>query len=218
MQKYLELLEESKNGSDLVFNNVDELYYNLNKIRLSRSGSYTDSPERLKNNKATINQKTNYDKCFQYALTVALNYQNIKNNLERISKIKHFIHQYNWKEISFPSHKKDWKKFELNNKSIALNILYIPYNTEKIRHAYNSRNNLNRENQMILLMITDRKKWHYFVVKRLSALFRRMTSKHEGDFYCRNCLHSENKIKKHKNVSENHDYCYVEILTEDIKY
>ena len=74
---------------------------------------------------------------------------------------------------------------------------------------------------MILLMITDRKKWHYFAVKRLSALFRRMTSKHEGDFYCRNCLHSfrtENKIKKHKNVSENHDYCYVEILKEDIKY
>ena len=33
------------------------------------------------------------------------------------------IDQYNWKEIDFPSHKKDWKKFELNNKSIALNIL-----------------------------------------------------------------------------------------------
>ena len=52
--------------------------------------------------------------------------------------------------ISFPSHKKDWKKFESNNKSIALNILYVPHNTEKIRHAYKSKYNLNRENQVIL--------------------------------------------------------------------
>ena len=29
--------------------------------------------------KATINPKNNDDKCFQYAVAVALNYQNIKN-------------------------------------------------------------------------------------------------------------------------------------------
>ena len=51
-----------------------------------------------------------------YALTVTLNYKNIKNNPERISKIKPFIDQYNWKEIDFPSHKKEWKKFEKNKK------------------------------------------------------------------------------------------------------
>ena len=33
--------------------------------------------------------------------------------------------------MDFPSHSKDWKKFELNNKSIALNILYVSHNTEK---------------------------------------------------------------------------------------
>ena len=47
-----------------------------------------------------------------YALTVTLNYKNIKNNQERTSKIKPFIDQYNWKEIDFSSHKKEWKKFE----------------------------------------------------------------------------------------------------------
>ena len=63
-----------------------------------------------------------------------------------MSKIEPFIDQYNWKEITFPSDKNDWKKFESNNKSIALNILYIPYNTEEIRHANKSKYNLNREN------------------------------------------------------------------------
>ena len=42
-----------------------------------------------------------------------------------------FIDQYNCKEIEFPSPPKDWKKFEQNNKTIAVNILYVPYNTDK---------------------------------------------------------------------------------------
>ena len=79
----------------------------------------------------------------------------IKENHQRILKIKPFIDQYNWNEIDFPSTGKDWRKFELNNISIAINILYVPHNTEKICHAYKSKYNLIRENQVILLMITD---------------------------------------------------------------
>ena len=45
--------------------------------------------------------------------------------------MKPFINQYNWKGIEFPSHQKDWKKFEKNNKSISFNILYIKHNTNK---------------------------------------------------------------------------------------
>ena len=45
--------------------------------------------------------------------------------------MKHFIDKNDRKEKDFPSHSKDWKKFESNNKSIALNILHVPHNTEK---------------------------------------------------------------------------------------
>ena len=97
------------------------------------------------------------DNCFQYALTVALNYQNIeKKPLQRISKIRPFINQYDWKGINFPSHKEDWKKLESNNKSVALNILYVPYSAEK-KFAYKLKHNFKRKNQVILLMITDGK-------------------------------------------------------------
>ena len=37
-----------------------------------------DSTEQLKNKKATINLKNSDDNFFQHALTIALNYQNIK--------------------------------------------------------------------------------------------------------------------------------------------
>ena len=90
----------------------------------------------------------------------------------------------------------------------------MPYGTEEIRHAYKSKHNLKRENQVILLMITDGEKWHYLAVKKLSALLKGITSKHKGDSYCLNCFHSyrtEEKVKKHKKVCEDHDYFYVEM-------
>ena len=92
----------------------------------------------------------------------------------------------------------------------------MPHNTKEIRYAYKSKYNLNRENQVTLLMITDSEKWHYLAVKSLSALFRGITSKQDGDFYCLNCFKSyttENKLKKHKKVC---DYWYVE-MPEDNK-
>ena len=103
-------------------------------------------------------------------------------------------------ERDFPSHKKDCEKFESNNKSIAINILYIPYNNKEIRHAYKSKYNLERENLVILLMITDGEKWHYLAVKNFSALFRGITSKHDEHFCSLNCFYScstENKLKKY---------------------
>ena len=60
------------------------------------------------------------------AVTLALNDEQIKNHLERISKIMSFIDQYEWKEINFPSYEKDWNEFEKNNKAIALYVLYVP--------------------------------------------------------------------------------------------
>ena len=54
--------------------------------------------------KATINPKNmNDDRCFQYALTVALNYGKIKNHPERTKNIESFIDQYNWDEVNFLS-------------------------------------------------------------------------------------------------------------------
>ena len=76
---------------------------------------------------------------------------------------------------------------------------------------------LNRENQVILLAITDGKKWHYLAVKSLSALDRGITSKHGGDFYCLNCFYSYSTENKLKIVCGNHDYFYVEIPKEDSK-
>ena len=57
-----------------------------------------------------------------------------------------------------------------NNKRIAFNILFIPHNTKTIRVAYRSEYNHKRKKQVILLMITGGKKWHYLAVINMSVL------------------------------------------------
>ena len=56
-----------------------------------------------------INRRDN--KCFQYIVTVALNYADIKKDPQRKTKIKAFINKYEWEGINFPSGKDDWKTF-----------------------------------------------------------------------------------------------------------
>ena len=107
---------------------------------------------------------------FQNALDDALDCQNIETHPERTSKLKPYINKYNWEGIQFPAGPKEWKKFERNNKIFAHNILFIQHNTKTIRVAYRSEYNNNRKKQVILLMITDGKKWHYLAVTNLSAL------------------------------------------------
>ena len=56
-----------------------------------------------------------------------------------------------------------------------------------------------------------------FCSKKISALLHGVTSKHKGDFYYLNCLHSfrtENKLKSHENVCKNKDFCGIAMSSE----
>ena len=214
LQKYQDNLQNKMKGSDFIFNGINYLYYDLNRITISKGGSYIESPKWLKDKKCTINKKNTDNKCFKYVTTLALNFNNIDKHRQRISKIKLFINNYNWNDINFPAAKKDWNKFEVNNKNIALNILYVPFNTKKTEIAYKSKYNLIRDNQIILLMINNGKNWHYLAVTNLSGLLRGISSNHNSDYYCLNCFHSyrtENKLNVHKKICENHEYCNIEM-------
>ena len=144
------------------------MFYKSYKINWNCGGSYIDSPDWIKNKEVTINPINKKDnKCFQYAVTVALNHKEIEKHTERIKKFKPFINKYKWEGINFPSEKDNWKTFEKNNVTISVNLLYAK--KEKIYSAYVSKNNSNREKKVILLMIANGEKWHDLAVKKLSA-------------------------------------------------
>ena len=108
--------------------------------------------------------------------------------------------------------------------------MFIRHNEKTINLAYKSIYNCKRENQVVLSMITNGKKWHYTALKsvrtdyglnhpirNLSRLFRGITSNHNGDFCCLNCLRSfrtDNVLKIHEKLCDNNDYFCVEVPTQ----
>ena len=60
------------------------------------------------------------------------------------------------------------------------------------------------------MIIDNNENWHYLAVKKISRLFRGITSNNNGELYCLNCMHSfrtDNALKKHERLCDNHDYC-----------
>ena len=80
-------------GSDFIFDSVQLMYYKCHKVNFKRGDSFIDSPDWIKKKKAAINTRNTDDKCFQYAATVALNYEEIKRNPEIVSNVKPFINK-----------------------------------------------------------------------------------------------------------------------------
>ena len=159
-------------GSEFVFDYIQLLSYKCHKINPKCSELYINSPDRIKNKKATINPMNKKDnKCLQYAVTVALNYEEIKKDLQGIIKIKSFINKNNWKRINFPSEKNGWKKIEKDNVTTDLNVLYAKSIYIYIYPAYVSKHNSNHEKQVVILMISNRK-----VHSSLETLAMRATS------------------------------------------
>ena len=57
--------------------------------------------------KKTINSKNDDDNCFQYAITVALNHEQIKRDPQRMTVVRPIISQSEWKAIKFLPFSKD---------------------------------------------------------------------------------------------------------------
>ena len=214
-----------------MFDSVEMLGIHFHTIDLVKGSSHIESPRWLKNKGATINPKNTKDNyCFKYAVTIALNHQELGNDPQRISKrLISLTSKYNCDGLDFPmGYKDDWSKFERKNKDTALNILSVPYNKEKVQVQYKSKYNHKRKKQLVLLMITDNKgTWHYLALKSfktedgnmnpgrsISRLMRGLSSKHHGEHYCLGCLRAyrtEKSLIKHERLCKNHDYCKVSL-------
>ena len=91
LKRYQENLQEKMKGSEFGLDGVNLFYYDFNKISLNRGGSYIEPAKWIKGKRSIINPKNNDYKCFQYAITVALNHDRINRDPLRISKIKPFV-------------------------------------------------------------------------------------------------------------------------------
>ena len=139
LSKRYQELETRMEGSDFVFENVDLLYYSFHRISLNRGGSNINSPYWIKHKKATIKPKSKDNKCSRDAKTIALYHKKLKITQKVYLILSPFLINVIGRILSF-HHTQKTKKFEQNNTTTALNILFVPYNilfvpynTKKIR-------------------------------------------------------------------------------------
>ena len=123
LDKYQIGLETSMRGGDFIFDCVHLLYYKCHKINPSQGGSQIESPDYIKNKKATINPINKEDnKCFQFSVTIVLNHEEINKEPQRTKNIKTFVSKYNQEGIKY--HQKKMIGKSLKKIKIAVNVLY----------------------------------------------------------------------------------------------
>ena len=148
---------------------IMHLDINFHKLVLIRGSSYIGLPEWLKSKKAVINPQNKDEECFKWAVVQALHHEDIKHHPERISLVRTYGIQYNWKGLEFPVLIKKIDKFEKNNSGMAVNVFFSNKKSQKedIYTAQRSERNVKCKKQVNLLMIVDGEKKHYTAIKNI---------------------------------------------------
>ena len=194
-------------GSGWQFKQVEKLVLHTTRWDPINAGSYIELPAALKNKKAIINIKNQDEKCFMWSVLRALNPKD--KNAERVDNdLKSKEDTLNMKGIQYPVSFRDIDRFESQNTNISISVL--GYNKEERVYPLKISKYTECEHDIILLLIKDKEKSHYCLVKNISALLSSQINKHKGAcdicLNCFNCFNTsqddDDKLKKHK------DYCY----------
>ena len=111
-------------NSKFVFDRVLHMDIDFHRLNLMRGSSYVPLPDWLMKKKAIINPKNSDMECFKWAVIATMNWEEIGNNPERVSKLRRYEGDFDWSDIEFPVSFRDINKFERNNE-IGVNILAI---------------------------------------------------------------------------------------------
>ena len=207
--------------SGLTLDKIMYLYINVHRLVLTRVSSYIELPEWLKSKKAVINPQNKGDEeSFKWAVIGALHCEEIKHHPERISLLRPYENQYNWKGVEFPVSIKKIDKVEKNNPDIAVNMLFSY--KKNIYAARRSERNVKCKKQVNLLMIVDGENRHYAAIKSISRLLKSVNATHKGAYhFCMNCLNSfwtESARDKHYEYRSSNGHVKVKMSTEKEKW
>ena len=199
------------------------LYINFDRLVLTWGSSYIELPEWLKSKKAVINpQNKDDEESFKWAVIGALHCEEIKHHPERISLLRPYENQYNWKGLEFPVSIKKIDKFEKNNPGIAVNVLFSNNKNQNIYTARRSERNVKCKKQVNLLMIVDGEKRYYTAIKDISRLLSKLNGKTRRTYhFCMNCLNgfrTESARDKHYEYCSSNGHVKVKMSTEKEKW
>ena len=173
------------NGSGWYFKEVTSLEIHIVDYKPIKGSSYIPLPDFLMRKKAIINMKNKDNKCFLWSVLRYLH--PIENHEERLTDIRKYENDLNFKGIDFPVKLKDITKFENQNPDLpGINVFSINDNNK----IYPLRLNQKELQKTIdLFLFSKDEKQHYSLIKNFSRLVRsQITSDMRKIHICKKCL------------------------------
>ena len=195
-----------QNGSGWYFEKMNVLEIHIVDYKPMKGGSYIPLPEFIKKKNAIINIENKDDKCFLWCVLRYLH--PVHNHGERLSDLKKYENDLNFKQINFPVQVKDITKFENYNPNLpGINVYSVDDNNKVYPLRVNQKD---CRKSIDLFLYSDGVKQHYSFVKNFSRLVRSQITSHRSSkiFICKKCLYHYTK-EDLKNI-----YYIVEIVKQ----
>ena len=173
------------NGSGWFFKEVISLEIHTVDYKPIKGSSYIPLPEFIMRKKAIINMENEDNKCFLWSV---LRYLHPKeSHEERLSDLRKYENDLNFKGIDFPIRIKDIQKFENQNQNLpGINVFSINDNNKIYPLRLNQKD---LQKTIDLFLFSKDEKQHFSLIKNFSRLTRsQITSDKRKLHICKKCL------------------------------
>ena len=210
------LINYQKKGSGWYFKEVIRLEIHIVKYKPMRGSSFIPLPDFIKKKNAIINIKNEDDKCFLWSVLRYFHPKEIHG--ERLTDLKKYENDLNFKGIYFPVKVKDITKFENNNPDLpGINVFSVNDNDKiyPLRH-----NQKGCQKSIDLFLFSEDEKQHYSLIKNFPRLVRSQYTSHRSSkiFICKKCLHhytKEDLLEKHLSYCGKNETVAVKMPTKN---
>ena len=192
------LIIYQKKGSGWYFKEVKRLEIHIVEYKPMRGGSYIPLPELIKQKNAIINIKNEDDKCFRWSVLRYIHPKEIHG--ERLTDLKKYENDLNFKEINFPVKVQDITKFENNNPDLpGINVFSVNDNNKIYLLRINQKD---CQISIDFFLYSEDEKQHYSLIKNFTRLVRSQYTSHRSSkiYICKKCLTiftKEDLLEKH---------------------
>ena len=187
-----------KKGSGWYFNEVIRLEIHIVEYKPVKGGSYIPLPEFITKKKSIINIQNKDNKCFLWSILRYLH--PVQMNEVRLTDLKKYENDLNFKQINFPVKVKDITKFENQNPDLpGINVFSVNENNKIYPLRINQKD---CQKSLDLFLHSDGEKQHYSLIKSFTRLVRSQYTSHRSSkiFICKKCLNhytKEELLEKH---------------------
>ena len=210
------IITYQKKGSGWYFKEIIRLEIHTVEYKPMKGGSYIPLPELIKKKNALNNIKNEDDKCFLWSVLRYLH--PVQKNGERISDLKKYENDLNFKQINFTVKVKDITKFENQNSDLpGINVFSLDDKNKiyPLRH-----NQKDCQNSIDLFLYSEDEKQHYSLIKNFSRLVRSQITKDTTRklHFCKKCLYhytKEDLLEKHLSYCGKNETAAVKMPTKN---